>query len=85
MLFLIVERAGVDVRGPGVMSGVLLILVNNNPLIVMHWTSGQKLNIIRITRDSAGKHSSTIIPDRLDTNQILHTFQRSASPPSSSS
>ena len=74
MLFLISDRAGVDVRG--VMSSVLLILVNNNPLIVMHWTSGQKLNIIRITRDSAGKHSSTIIPDSPDTNQMFHTFQR---------
>ena len=62
------------------MSSVLLILVNNNPLIVMHWTSGQKLNIIRITRDSAEKHSSTIIPDRPDTNQMFHTFQRTAPP-----
>ena len=61
---------------PGVMSSVLLILVNNNPLIAMHWTSGQKLNIIRITRDSAEKHSSPIIPDSPDTNQMFHTFQR---------
>ena len=56
-------------------SRVPVILVNNNPLIAMHWTGGQKLNIIRITRDSAGIHSSTIMCLMLDTSHHTDTSQ----------